>query len=272
MTLKEASLTLVGCGHMGSAMLSRWLKSDGFGGGITIITPRKESVAPYLEDPRCRWMEMPEKGISSDLLVFAVKPQRLADILPLYKNFPNPKTLILSVAAGKPLSFYATYFAQHPFVRLMPNTPVTAGKGITLAVSSQTVSEEQKKSVSDLLSPLGSLYWLPDERPFDTYSALTGSGPAFVFAFVESLGQAAADLGLDSDLCARLAEDLVIGSAAYLASSSKSSSRLREEVTSPRGMTEAGLDQLTAHHQLRTLLRKTLEASAKRARELGRET
>ncbi len=270
MTLRDASLTLVGCGNMGSAMLKGWLRNKELSGEITIISPRKQPVEPYLQDPRCRWAPSPEGLEAPDLLAFAVKPQILSEILPLYKYLTAPDTLILSVAAGKPLSFYKAYFNSLPFIRLMPNTPATVGKGIILAVPNETVSPDHRKTASLLLSPLGSLHWLRDETLFDDYSALTGSGPAFVFAFVEALAEAACEMGLDPSLSAQLAEELVVGSAAYLDSSSKSALELRQEVTSPKGMTEAGLAHLISKGQLKNFLKATLKAAAERARELGR--
>ncbi len=271
MTLKNASLTLVGCGNMGSAMLKSWLKTEQLSGGITIISPHKPSAEPYLQDPRCRWTPSPEKVVKApDFLIFAVKPQVLPEILPLYKNIAGPDTLILSVAAGKPLAFYKTYFGALPFIRLMPNTPAAVGKGIILAVPNETVSPFHEKAADLLLSPLGALHWLRDEALFDAYSALTGSGPAFVFAFAEALGEAARETGLDPALSVQLAEELLIGSAAYLESSSKSAAELRQEVTSPKGMTEAGLVRLISEGRLKDLLKETLKAAAERARELGR--
>jgi pyrroline-5-carboxylate reductase len=270
MRAKEAlplKLLLVGCGHIGSALLSGWLKQRGRY-KINVVTPHQTSLGIFLNDPDVTWFQTPE-AIQEypDFIIFAIKPQVLQDVLPAYKRFFEKNSFFISVAAGKTLEFYYPYLGQAiNLVRAMPNTPATIGKGITLLLKNEAVSLQQKAVVEELFKALGECWWMDTEDQFDCAAALTACGPAYVFNFVESLASAAEELGFPRSLANRWAQTLVIGSSTFLEQSKESPETLRIKVTSPGGMTEAGLKILNHKTSgLQPLLKETIKAAYQRA-------
>jgi pyrroline-5-carboxylate reductase len=263
-------LLLVGCGHIGSALLSGWLKQRGLY-KISVVTPHQASLDTFLNDPDVTWFQTPE-AIQDvpDFIVFAVKPQILHDVLPAYKRFCEKNSLFISVAAGKTLEFYSSYLGKPlNLVRAMPNTPATIGKGITLLLKNEAISPQQKTVVEELFQALGDCWWMDTEDQFDCAAALTACGPAYVFNFVESLAGAAEELGFPQPLANQLAEALVTGSSHFLEQSKESPEALRIKVTSSGGMTEAGLKILNHKTSgLQSLLKETIKAAYARAVEM----
>lgn len=261
------NLLLVGCGKMGHALLTRWIE-------------RKLYTQLYVIEPAALSAGVPQVGTIGDLpdsyhpdvIVFAVKPQVLPDITAQYKRFAAQGTLFISIAAGKPVSFFESHLGKDAaIVRAMPNTPAAIGEGMTVACANTSVTEEQKKQAQNLLSAVGDFIWAPDEKLLDPVTALSGSGPAYVFLLIEAMAAAGAKLGLDPAMAARLARQTVIGSAALARESADTpAATLRENVTSPGGTTAAALAVLMREEGgIQKLFDEALSAASKRAEELS---
>lgn len=267
------SLMLVGCGAMGSALLRGWLlgpKRPLFS-SMTVITPRQESVAPFvsLSSHPLQWAAHPSAvDITPDLVFFAVKPQILPSIVQDYTKVTAHASLIMTSAAGLSLAFYDEAFPTTPIVRTMPNMPAAVGAGITGLYASPSVSAPLKKVAEQLLQAVGKTVWLHSDEEMDKITALSGCGPAYLFSLVEALEKAGTLLGFDAETASLLARQTIIGSAASLAQSSKTAAELRHQVTSPGGMTEAGLAVLQENHQFESFFEKAIQASLNRATSL----
>ena len=250
-----APIWLLGCGNMGGALLARWRAEDM--GPVAVI------------DPAVPGGEMPTEGGSGkggpDVLVLAVKPQVWrAAVAPLVAR-TGPLTLVVSVMAGVTTAELASVFPGAAIIRAMPNTPAAIGQGVTALFT--TAGDLAEGAAEALFSAAGATVWLEDEADFDAVTAVSGSGPAYVFAFIEALAAAGAAAGLEPGLAARLARATVTGAAALAALDATPASALRERVTSPGGTTAAGLAVLLPG--LTPLLEATVTAAATRSRELG---
>lgn len=253
----SAPIWLLGCGNMGGALLGRWLE-DGLG-PVAVIDPAPralpEGVLASAEPPEGR----------PDVLVLAVKPQVWrAAAAPLAAS-AGPLTLVVTVMAGVTIADIASVFPGSAIIRAMPNTPAAIGQGVTGLFT--TAGDLAEGAAEALFSPAGSTVWLDKEADFDALTAVSGSGPAYVFAFIEALAAAGAAAGLEAGLAARLARATVIGAAALAASDPTPAAQLRERVTSPAGTTAAGLAVLQPG--LAPLVNATVAAAAARSRELG---
>ena len=259
-------LVLLGCGKMGSALLRGWLDRGLSPGAVHVIEPRPsewlQGTGVALNGP------LPE---APAVALVAVKPQMMGEALPAMVALGGGRTLVVSIAAGTPLkAFEAAFGAGTPVVSAMPNTPAAIGQGITALVANAAVSREQRALCGELLAAVGSVAWLDEERHMDAVTAISGSGPAYVFLMIECLEQAAVELGLDAALAKQLAVATVAGAGAYAASSGEAAAELRRRVTSPKGTTQAALDVLMAHPGLRELLVRATRAAAERSRELAK--
>jgi len=248
---------------MGSALMRGWSQ-----GGENLLF---HGISPHfdhhpIEDSRVSYFRGPEElpTHSYDLVVFAVKPHIIESILPCYKAINGLKT---TVVAGKKLALYEEAFPGEPVVRMMPNTPVAIGEGVVLMRGSDNLSGDQKNFIENLFSPLGSVFWLGDESLFNAGTALSGSGPAYVFLMMEALAQGAQKLGFDERISQQLAISVVKGAALYAASSHEDPGALRRQVTSPAGTTAAALAVLSP--SLEILMEKALHAAAHRGEELS---
>lgn len=262
------NLLLVGCGKMGQALLARWLERR-LCNQIYVIEP----AAIDAKVPHVQVLGDLPPTYKPDVIVFAVKPQVLPDMAAQYKRYTDNGAMALSIAAGKPVAFFEQYLGPSAaIVRAMPNTPAAIGQGMTVACANAAVTDAQKKQAQDLLSAVGDFVWVPDEKLLDPVTALSGSGPAYVFLLIEAMAAAGEKLGLDPAMAARLARQTVIGSAA-LAADSKDvpASKLRENVTSPGGTTAAALSVLmNDQNGMQKLFDQALAAAAKRAEELSK--
>ena len=244
-----APIWLLGCGNMGGALLARWRAEDM--GPVAVI------------DPAVPGGDMPTDG-RPDVLVLAVKPQVWrAAAAPLVAS-TGPLTLVVSVMAGVTTADIASVFAGSAIIRAMPNTPAAIGQGVTALFT--TAGDLAEGAAEALFSAAGATVWLEDEADFDAVTAVSGSGPAYVFAFVEALAAAGAAAGLDPGLAARLARATVTGAAALAALDATPAADLRARVTSPGGTTAAGLAVLVPG--LDPLLEATVRAAAARSRQL----
>ncbi|MFN7710034.1 MAG: pyrroline-5-carboxylate reductase [Holosporales bacterium] len=264
---------LVGCGRMGTALVRGWREAGLLDPGLVIVTPREQSCAELLNDPRITWSPTADSlDIDPRIVIFAVKPQKLASVLPHYKRFFERTACALSVAAAKSLSFYQQHLGEGvPVVRAMPNTPASIGRGIILAMANRGVTEDHIKAINQLLAAVGSVKWFHSEDLLDRAAVLTACGPAYVYRFIETLSQAAVALGLEQNEASELTKDLLLGSLAYLDHSHQTPEILRQEVTSPKGTTAAALDVLNRDGALDALWRHALEAALRRTYELQGE-
>ncbi len=260
---------LVGCGRMGRALLSGWLAS-GSVGAIDVVEP---AAAALPEDERLRCHAAAEAlpaDLVPDIVVFAVKPQVLPEVIGAYRRFAGPRTVFLSIAAGRTLGFFAEHLGEGAaVVRAMPNTPAAIGRGISVLVASPTVSDSQRALAEGLLAAGGETAWVEEEGLIDAVTAVSGSGPAYVFLLVEALAAAGRREGLPEALAMRLARSTVIGAGALAAASQEDAAALRVAVTSPKGTTQAALDVLLAPDGLPALMGRAVAAAARRSRELA---
>jgi pyrroline-5-carboxylate reductase len=258
-------LLLVGCGRMGTALLGGWLARGLPPEAVRVIEPAPGD-----------WLRASGVALSGPLppspavAVIAVKPQAMAAALPGLAAFGGGPTLVLSIAAGTPLSaFEAAFGPGTPVVRAMPNTPAAIGRGITAMVGNAWAAEPHLALAETLLAAVGEVVRLPGEALIDAVTALSGSGPAYVFHLIEALAAAGEAEGLAPELALRLARATVAGAGALAAETGADPGRLRRDVTSPNGTTEAGLavlmDPATG---LGPLIRRTVRAAAARAEEL----
>ncbi|UMY19666.1 pyrroline-5-carboxylate reductase [Methylobacterium organophilum] len=264
-----ASLTLFGVGKMGGAMLRGWLA-----GGLD--PARTTVVDPHLSPEMA--MLCAERGIAvnpaapapAETLVLAIKPQGLAEAAAALAPFVGPGTLLVSVLAGKTI---ADLKARLPglacVVRTMPNLPASIGRGATGAVASSEVSPGQRAAAEALLACSGLVEWLDDEGLIDAVTALSGSGPAYVFLLAETLAAAGIAAGLPAETAARLARATVSGAGALLEATGTEAGQLRRDVTSPGGTTAAALAVLMREGAMPDLMREAVAAAARRAAELS---
>jgi len=261
-------LVLVGAGKMGSAMLEGWLAGGLDPAKIAVIEPdpSPETVAHTL---RGLSLNAELRGPAA-AIVIAVKPQIAPDVTPKLATLIDGETLIVSIMAGRTLAFLERSLpANTAIVRAMPNTPAAVGRGITVAVANGHVTKAQRDTAHALLSAMGAVEWVTDEGLMDAATAVSGSGPAYVFLLAESLARAGAAAGLPTRLAERLARATVAGAGELLHRSPLDAARLRVNVTSPGGTTAAALEVLMDHNGLNPLIEKAVAAAARRSQELA---
>lgn len=268
---EQPAVALVGAGQMGAAMVRGWLKAIRQGGGLT-LTVLEPAFDPDLEVELAAAgavLNPPNPG-PADIVVLAVKPQALAAVAPAARAFVGPQTLVLSIMAGVTLSVLSRTFSADRVIRAMPNTPGQIGAGITAYVASPACQPCDLSLAEQLLAPLGLVEKINVERAMDVVTAISGSGPAYVFYLAEALAAAAEGEGLDRETAARLARQTVAGAGALMLESGLSAGDLRKQVTSPGGTTQAALDVLQAGDGLAPVLRRAVQAAAQRSKELGK--
>ena len=265
----RGTLVLVGAGKMGGAMLDGWLARGLKPKQISVIEPQPGKAVKALAR---RGLRLNPKTITSaaSAVVIAVKPQSAPEALPPLANYVDKSTLVLSIMAGRTIGFLEKAFPSGTaIVRAMPNTPAAIGRGISVAVANGNVSSRQRKQASDLFAAIGKVEWTSDETLMDAVTALSGSGPAYVFLLAETMASAGIAAGLPPALATRLARETVAGAGELLHRSDVDAGTLRQNVTSPGGTTAAALDVLMARDGLQELMTKAIEAAAKRSRELA---
>src|SRR6476620_6074158 len=247
----SGTLVLVGAGKMGGALLQGWLALGLDGKQIAIVEPKASAdIAPL----QARGVRInPASLKDASVIVIAIKPQDAATVVPTLKPLAGAGTLAVSVMAGQTLGFLDSALPC-AVVRAMPNTPAAIGRGITVAVPNAKVTRDQRALADTLLGAVGAVEWVADESLLDAVTAVSGSGPAYVFLLAERLARAGAAAGLPADLAARLARATVSGSGELMhRSPEKAVARLREEVTSPGGTTAAALNILMGESGLKKL-------------------
>lgn len=263
-------LVLVGAGNMGGAMLSGWLKNGVPGSAVVVVDPGPSpAMLSIIGEAGASHVTAVPEGLKAGVLFLAVKPQVMESALPSVKSVVGPETVVVSVAAGKTLAFLEKHLGEAAMVRAMPNTPAMVGRGVTGAFANAGVSDEQRARVDSLLRVSGPVEWVPTEADIDAVTALSGSGPAYVFYLVECMAEAGRKLGLQADLAMRLARETVAGAGELLHQSPDDAARLRQNVTSPGGTTAAALSVLMAEDGMQPLFDEAIAAARKRAEELA---
>ncbi|HET6182761.1 MAG TPA: pyrroline-5-carboxylate reductase [Acetobacteraceae bacterium] len=259
---------LVGCGRMGGAMLAGW-REQGLSPSVA-VDPAAEAVARVGPDLRVvADAGALDPGFAPAAVVLAVKPQNAADTLPLYRRFAG-RAVFLSIIAGRTLAGMRALLGEAAhIVRAMPNTPAAVRQGMTVACPGPGVSPAERALCDRLLRAIGVVAWVEDEALLDPVTAVSGSGPAYVFLLAELLEQAAREQGIAPDLARLLARQTVAGSGALLAASQEDAAALRRGVTSPGGTTERALGVLMAEAAWPRLVRAAVEAATARSRELA---
>ena len=257
-------ILIVGCGNMGGAMLAGWLAGGVAPGRFTVVDPLLAEAPQGVELLR----ELPDRAF--DAVLLGVKPQLLGDVAPRLAQLAGRETIVLSILAGVELASLAARFRHAKgLVRIMPNLAASIGKS-PIVLFTQGLDETAQAAVTALMQPLGTPEWLGEEAQFDLVTALAGSGPAFVYRFIDALAEGAAALGLPRDQADRLALATVEGAAALAAASPYGPGELARRVASPGGTTEAGLNVLDAGCALGDLAQATLKAAADRSAEMAK--
>ena len=260
------TLILLGCGKMGSAMLKGWI-AKGF-----------EPKNIWVEDPYpSDWLIDLGVNVNSKLpsnpkfICIAIKPQMIPQILPKFSYYGNSQVVFLSIAAGVTISSFESLLGQKtPIIRAMPNTPAEIGLGITAKIANKNVPKDALEVAGNLLSAIGEVVSLTSEEQMDAVTGLSGSGPAYVFYLIDALAAAGHKQGLDKELAMRLAKMTVLGGGQLAAGSTAVPEKLRVNVTSPNGTTEAGLNILmNSENGLAPLIEKTVAAATARSKELA---
>ena len=266
----SSEIVLIGFGNMGQALVRGWLATGRPASTIQVVDPMLASRTIAADLGVAAHAEAHAVTKRAAVVVVAVKPNQLAAVLPGCAAAAAPGAVFVSIAAGKTIGqISAGLGADAAVVRAMPNTPAAIGKGITVLVANAAVSADQRAQCSELLAAVGEVAWLDDERHMDAVTAISGSGPAYVFLLVECLESAALDLGLEAMLAKQLALATVSGAAQYAAAAGEAAGELRQRVTSPNGTTQAALDVLMSNPGMRELLIRAARAAAKRSRELS---
>jgi pyrroline-5-carboxylate reductase len=269
--LEAPTVALIGAGAMGGALVRGWIEAVRKGGGLT-LTVVEPNFDPELErelDAVGAVLNPPDPG-PVDILVLAVKPQQFQEAVTEARRFVGPDTRVLSVMAGVTLESLARELGVQRVVRCVPNTPGRIGRGVTAYVASAACTPDDRRIVEQLLGPLGAVEPVAAERLMDVVTAVSGSGPAYVFLLAEVLAAAAEQEGLDKDTAMRLANRTVAGAGALMLALNEPPGVLRKQVTSSGGTTEAALDVLGAADGLGQLLRRAVAAAAQRSRDLGK--
>lgn len=269
----QGAVLLAGAGKMGAAMLSGWLARGLVPNAIVIQEPNLAGEAAEIvaKHGLCAAGVVEVFDPPPAVIIAAVKPQVMDDVFPKLARFAGPETVVLSIAAGKSIASFEKHLPPNrAVVRAMPNTPAAIGRGITGAVANAHVTAAQRAACDALLSAVGEVVWIDDESLIDAVTAVSGSGPAYVFWMTECLAEAGRAAGLDADLAMKLARQTVIGSGELMHRSPLDAAILRQNVTSPGGTTAAALSVLMREKGgLADLMREAVEAAKRRGRELG---
>jgi pyrroline-5-carboxylate reductase len=262
------TLVLVGAGKMGGAMLEGWLARKLPPKKIVVLEPQPSKAIKALARRGVRINPKDRIGKIA-AMVIAVKPQTAPEVLPLLASLIDRNTVVVSIMAGRTLAFLETNLPGAAVVRAMPNTPAAIGRGITVAVGNARVKAPARKLAHALLAATGAVEWVNDEALMDAVTAVSGSGPAYVFLLAEAMAQAAAAAGLPPALAEKLARETVAGSGELLHRADLAASTLRQNVTSPGGTTAAALEVLMANDGITPLMTRAIAAATKRGRELA---
>ena len=263
------TIALAGAGKMGGAMLTGWLAQGLDPTRVAVIEPQPSPEISALTTKGIRLNPSAGDIGKVDTLVVAVKPQSFREAGAALKPFVGTSTLAVSIMAGTTIATIGQVCGG-VVVRAMPNTPAAIGRGITVAVAARNVSAVQRATADALLRATGSVEWIDDESLMDAVTAVSGSGPAYIFLLAEELARAGVEAGLPEELATRLARETVAGSGELLHRSALPTATLRQNVTSPGGTTAAALDVLMAKDGLQPLMIRAIAAAKKRSKDLAK--
>jgi pyrroline-5-carboxylate reductase len=269
-TLRDLSGTLIlaGAGKMGSAMLDGWIAHGLDPAAVVVLEPQPSLQVARYGSLGLRLNPKPD-ALRADAIVIAVKPQVAPEVMPGLTSLIGPVTVVVSIMAGRSLAFLQSMLPPATsIVRAMPNTPAAIGRGMTVAIANAHVTSQQKSVADRLLTATGAVEWVADETLMDAVTALSGSGPAYVFLLAEALTHAGVAVGLPKELAERLARATIAGSGELLNRASDDAATLRRNVTSPGGTTAAALEVLMSKDGLEALMEKAIAAATRRSREL----
>jgi pyrroline-5-carboxylate reductase len=261
-------IVLVGAGKMGGAMLDGWLARGLDPKSVIAIEPQPSAELNALAKRGLRLNPVALSARAAAVVV-AVKPQVAPMVMPSSTSYVGLDTVVLSIMAGVTLEVLERAYTLAAVVRAMPNTPASIGRGITVAVPNKRVTPAQRQLVDALLSATGTVEWIDNEGFMDAVTAVSGSGPAYVFLLTETLANAGIAAGLPPELAMKLARETVAGAGELLQRSSLDPATLRQNVTSPGGTTAAALEVLMASDGLDPLMRQAVAAATRRSRELA---
>lgn len=266
----DRGITLIGGGRMGSALLGGWLKQGFRADLVTVVDPMPSDALKALREHYDLRILAEAPDLDGEVVVLAVKPQSIAGVSAGLRPRMRSRCLVLSIMAGVTIDGLRELFpAAEAILRAMPNLPASIGRGATVLVAEAAASRDDKTLVDVLLSTSGIVEWLDDEALLDAATALSGSGPGYTFYIVECLAEAGRRAGLPQATAMRLARATIEGSGALLSHSEASAATLRQDVTSPGGTTQAGLEVLSRDQRLLELISDAVRAAARRATELA---
>ena len=265
-------IALIGAGRMGGAMLKAWLRGGVDPEQIVVVDPGPPSETVNLRDTYGVSLAVGPEAVMTvpGVIILAVKPQRMDQVLPGLVHLIGGNTVIMSVAAGRTIDSIAAHLGiNRAIVRAMPNTPAAIGRGMTVVCANAHVGPDQARVCTALLRAVGEVAWIEDEGLMDAVTGVSGSGPAYVFLLTECMADAGVEAGLPRDLAEQLARVTVQGAGALMAQSDDPAAKLRENVTSPGGTTEAALAELMKDPGLCGLMKQAVAAAVRRSRELS---
>ena len=265
----SGTLVLVGAGKMGGAMLEGWLGLGMPAAQIVVVDPQPAQEIAELATRGVRLNPSPATVGDVSAIVVAIKPQVAPEVMPALAPYVGASTVVVSIMAGRTLRFLEKALPPAAIIRAMPNTPAAIGRGITVAVGNTRVAAPQRELVDALLSAVGAVEWIADEALMDAVTALSGSGPAYVFLLAETMARAGVAAGLPRELAGKLARATVAGSGELLHRSALDAAILRQNVTSPGGTTAAALEVLMGKDGFDPLLTRAIAAATARSRELA---
>ncbi|WP_408628684.1 pyrroline-5-carboxylate reductase [Aurantimonas marina] len=264
-------ILLLGGGNMGAALLGGWLESGLESSRVLVVDPKIGDALRQLIDRHGvrHATSVPDEAF--DVALLAIKPQMMGEALPSLRAALKPESLIVSIAAGTSVAAIETRLGERPVVRAMPNTPALIGRGITGAYANARVEAAGRAVADGLLSASGPVEWVDSEALIDAVTGVSGSGPAYVFYLAECLARAGGAAGLPAELAMRLARHTIAGAGELMIRSEDTPEKLRRNVTSPNGTTQAALDVLMADDGLAALMLRAVQAARDRAEALSKE-
>ncbi len=270
MTLSQlGTVVLVGAGKMGMAMAQGWLAGGLPEKDLILVDPKPSEALVDFAGAHGLLLLSQIPSQAAGVLVLAVKPQVMESIFGDARPAVGPQSLVMSIAAGISIAKLSKGLGTDRVVRTMPNTPAQVGKGVTGVVADKGIVAEDRVAVEALLAAAGKVLWFDDESQLDAVTAVSGSGPAYVFLLVEAMAAAGVAQGLSAKEAEVLARQTVVGAAALLDAEQTEAAQLRKNVTSPGGTTAAALDVLMAENGLSDVISKAVAAAHKRSVELG---
>ena len=265
----DGSIVLAGAGKMGGALLTGWIAQGLDPAHVAVIEPHPSDEIRALAAKGVRLNPASGDIGAVAALVVAVKPQMFQEAAATLRKWVQPSTLVVSIMAGTTIAALSAACGGS-VVRAMPNTPAAIGRGITVAVADGKVGAQQRAMAHALLAATGTVEWIDDEALMDAVTAVSGSGPAYVFLLAEELARAGVAAGLPADLAAKLARETVAGSGELLHRSELDAATLRQNVTSPGGTTAAALEVLMAKDGMQSLMIRAIAAATRRSKELAK--